>query len=122
MEALFIQAARYAALGMEAGSVLLITVGAAQALYRVFAAPFSAGASSRAKKDVWLHFGMWLLLGLEFELGADVIKTAIAPTWTDIGQLGAIAVIRVFLNYFLEQDMTRYEPGTAGGPVASSQS
>ena len=37
---------------------------------------------------------MWLLLALEFELAADIIRSAIAPTWQDIGQLGAIAVIR----------------------------
>ena len=115
MEVLFIQAARYVALGMEAGSALLITTGAVQALYRVFTAPFSPQA--RAKREVWLHFGMWLLLGLEFELGADVVKTAIAPTWSDIGQLGAIAVIRVFLNYFLQQDMERYDSAAPAGAV-----
>ena len=30
---------------------------------------------------------------------------AMSPTWLDIGQLGAIAVIRTFLNYFLEKDL-----------------
>ena len=35
-------------------------------------------------------------------------RTAIAPNWTDIGQLGAIAVIRTFLNYFLERDVEHY--------------
>jgi uncharacterized membrane protein len=45
---------------------------------------------------VWLGFGGWLLLGLEFELAAGIVRTAIAPTWTEIGQLGAIAVIRTF--------------------------
>jgi uncharacterized membrane protein len=64
-------------------------------------------AAPRVKRNVCSHFGGWLLLGLEFELGADVIKTAISR-WTEIGQLGAIAVIRVILNYFLQQDMERY--------------
>jgi uncharacterized membrane protein len=48
---------------------------------------------------------MWLLLGLEFELAADIIASVISPTWQDIGQLGAIAVIRTFLNFFLEKDL-----------------
>jgi uncharacterized membrane protein len=48
---------------------------------------------------------MWLLLGLEFELAADIIGSVISPTWKDIGELGAIAVIRTFLNYFLEKDL-----------------
>jgi uncharacterized membrane protein len=50
---------------------------------------------------------MWLLLGLEFALAADIIASVISPTWEDIGQLGAIAVIRTFLNYFLEQDLEK---------------
>jgi Protein of unknown function (DUF1622) len=48
------------------------------------------------------------MLGLEFELAADVIRTAISPTWTDIAQLGSIALIRTFLNYFLEKDLERF--------------
>jgi uncharacterized membrane protein len=31
----------------------------------------------------------------------------VSPTWEDIGQLGAIAVIRTFLNYFLEHDLEK---------------
>jgi len=41
-------------------------------------------------------------------MAADIIRTAISPTWTDIGQLGAIAAIRTFLNYFLERDLESY--------------
>lgn len=63
---------------------------------------------------IWLRFGIWLLLGLEFELAADIVRTAIAPSWTDIGQLGAIAVIRTFLNYFLERDVERYGEESVG--------
>jgi len=44
-------------------------------------------------------------MGLEFELAADIVRSAISPSWTAIGQLGAIAVIRTFLNYFLEKDI-----------------
>ena len=52
---------------------------------------------------------MWLLLGLEFALAADIIGSVVSPTWEDIGQLGAIAVIRTFLNYFLEHDLEKAE-------------
>jgi hypothetical protein len=52
---------------------------------------------------------MWLLLGLEFELAADIIGSVISPSWQDIGQLGAIAVIRTFLNYFLGKDLEEAE-------------
>ena len=56
-------------------------------------------------RTAWLSLARWLLLGLEFMLAADVIRSVIAPDWTAIGQLAAIAVIRTFLNYFLERDL-----------------
>ena len=64
-----------------------------------------------------LRFASWILLSLEFALAADIVRTAIAPTWDDIGQLAAIAAIRTFLNYFLERDLEAFmherkpEPG-----------
>jgi hypothetical protein len=33
----------------------------------------------------------------------------VSPKWQDIGELGAIAVIRTFLNYFLERDQEQAE-------------
>jgi uncharacterized membrane protein len=71
------------------------------------------------RKETWGRFGVWLLLGLEFELAADIVRTAIAPSWNDIGQLAAIAGIRTFLNYFLEKDIERYgESASAMEPAA----
>jgi uncharacterized membrane protein len=46
-----------------------------------------------------------LALALEFQLGADILTTAVAPSWDQIGKLGAIAVIRTALNYFLTREM-----------------
>jgi uncharacterized membrane protein len=64
-------------------------------------------AATAQKRQIWMHFATWLLLGLEFELAADVIRTAIAPTWSDIGQLASIAAIRTFLSYFLDKDIEK---------------
>ena len=50
-------------------------------------------------------FGGWLVLALEFQLAADILKTAVAPTYEHLIQLGAIAVIRTFLNYFLNKEL-----------------
>jgi uncharacterized membrane protein len=52
-----------------------------------------------------LEFGRAIGLALELMLAADVLATAVAPSWNDIGQLAAIATIRTVLNYFLEQDL-----------------
>lgn len=50
-------------------------------------------------------FGSWLALALEFQLGADILATTIAPTIEELGQLALIAVIRTFLNYFLNKEL-----------------
>lgn len=52
-----------------------------------------------------LTFGRWLALALEFQLGADVLATTVAPTFESLGKLGAIAIIRTFLNYFLNKEL-----------------
>jgi uncharacterized membrane protein len=52
-----------------------------------------------------LTLARYLALALEFQLGADILSTAVAPTWDQIGKLGAIAVIRTALNYFLTKEM-----------------
>ncbi len=61
----------------------------------------------RSYEDVRLSLGRFLALGLEFQLGADILGTAVSPSWSEIGKLGAIAGIRTVLNYFLAQDLTR---------------
>ena len=60
------------------------------------------------RKEIWVRFALWLILALEFELAADVLHTAISPTWDDVGMLAAIAAIRTVLNYFLERDIETY--------------
>jgi len=73
---------------------------------------FARRKSQQDKVDVRLSLGRWLALGLEFALAADILRTAIAPTWQDIGQLAAIAVLRTALNFFLEREIAREESDT----------
>jgi len=54
-----------------------------------------------------LSLGRSLALGLEFLLGADILNTAVAPSWEQVGLLAAIAAIRTGLNYFLQQELDR---------------
>ncbi|RYY93638.1 MAG: DUF1622 domain-containing protein [Chitinophagaceae bacterium] len=67
------------------------------------------GMSNQA---IRIHFGSALTLALELLLAADILATAIAPTWDDIGKLAAIAVLRTALNYFLERELRN---GSADG-------
>ena len=117
MEALFKSFARYVALGIEAAAALLLLAGAVEVLIHVLSPAFAKESSPGIRRGAWVRFAVWLLLGLEFELAADIIRTAISPTWTDIGQLGAIATIRTVLNYFLEKDIERYGESQATSEV-----
>ena len=49
----------------------------------------------------------WLAIALEFELAADILRTAVTPTWTEIEQLAAIATLRTALNYFLAKEIEK---------------
>jgi uncharacterized membrane protein len=106
MEALIRLICAYIALSVETVAAVMIAFGTIEALVRLSPALIGRAPTGR-RRDVWRQFGIWLLLGLEFELAADIVRSAIAPSWTDIGQLAAIAAIRTFLNYFLESDIEK---------------
>jgi uncharacterized membrane protein len=61
--------------------------------------------SGHERREVWIRYGRWLVAGLTFQLAADIIESSITTDWEALGRLGAIAVIRTFLNYFLERDL-----------------
>jgi uncharacterized membrane protein len=61
-------------------------------------------------RQIWIRFATWILLALEFALAADLVRTAVAPTWDDIAKLAVIATIRTMLNYFLARDIAEFEP------------
>ena len=70
-------------------------------------------------KLIRLTLARCLALALEFQLGADLLSTAIAPSWDAIGRLAAIAVIRTGLNFFLMREMQEERAGT--GPDAAAR-
>lgn len=55
--------------------------------------------------QVRLDLGVALALSLEFLLAADIVATAVSPSWDAVGKLAAISAIRTFLNFFLEQEV-----------------
>jgi uncharacterized membrane protein len=62
-------------------------------------------STSLTQRDIRINFGSTVAVALELLLGADVIATAVAPSWDEIGKLAAIATIRTALNFFLERDL-----------------
>jgi uncharacterized membrane protein len=117
MEHAVAQAARFASMLVEAAAVLIVFYGAVESFAKLMWIVATPSATLGERKALWRRFGVWLLLGLEFELAADIIGSVISPTWMDIGELGAIAVIRTFLNYFLEKDLEHAEEGREATPA-----
>ena len=52
------------------------------------------------------NLGRSILLGLEFLVAADIIKTvAVTPTFTSVGVLAIIVLIRTFLSWSLQLEI-----------------
>lgn len=113
MEEAFHGIAARIALLIEAAAVIVAAVGAIETFVALLRLPFAA--THGVRKRAWRRFGTWLLIALEFELAADIIRSVIAPTWQEIGELGAIAVIRTFLNFFLEKDLEHADAAAQEG-------
>lgn len=97
----------YLAIAVEIAAAAIIALAVAEALLRAAPLFVHRNARQEAKVDLRLALGRWLAVGLEFALAADILRTAIAPTWNDIGQLAAIAVLRTALNFFLAKEIER---------------
>jgi uncharacterized membrane protein len=104
---------KYAVVIIDAMALIIVVVGTVEAFFTGLRAAFRAPTANRQLRQVWLRYGRWLVAGLTFQLAADIIGTSIAPTWQEVGQLGAIAAIRTFLNFFLERDLAEIRDGDA---------
>lgn len=105
MEEFIRTTAHYIALAAEALAVFFIVLG------------LVLGVVDYVRDDLWRRkpklalvemrndLGHMLSLSLEFLIGADVLRTAILPTWEEIGKLGAIVGIRTVLNFFLMREL-----------------
>jgi len=103
IEGTVIVVVRWVKLGVEVFGAGLVTLGVCVAimqLVRNLAARKSADFTTTR-----LILARYLALALEFELGADILGTAVSPNWDQIGKLGAVAVIRTGLNFFLSMEM-----------------
>ena len=94
----------WVAIAVEAAAALVVALAAAQAVLGFLRAYFGH-ADDAARDAVRLNLARWLMLALEFALAADILRTAIAPGWDEIGKLAAIAALRTVLNFFLQREM-----------------
>jgi len=96
---------QYLARGVEFAAALIIAMAAIEATIKSVILFIQRGAPPERKNEVRLTLGRWLAVALEFELAADILNTAVTPTWNDIEKLAAIAALRTALNYFLEREI-----------------
>lgn len=96
---------------MDAVGVAVIAIGALISV---------AGAITKIGKHVDIYtllrrqLGASILLGLEFLVAADIIRTvAVTPDIRSVMVLGAIVLIRTFLSYSLQLEVTGYWPWQA---------
>ena len=125
MEHLLVEAVGWLAAATEAISAFIIAVGVAHAagLTVALAIPAMSSGAVRgldSRETIRLKLGRWLALALEFQLAADILKTAVAPTWDDVGKVAAIIVLRTMLNFFLAREIAAAERQLAGHEAGGS--
>lgn len=90
---------------LESISVACVIIGLVQTLHLAIILNRRHHPQGFPFNQIRLRFGTWLALALEFQLGADILATTVAPTLATLARLAAIAVIRTFLNYFLSKEI-----------------
>jgi uncharacterized membrane protein len=97
----------YAIVLIDAMALIVVLYGTVQAFAGAARLTFAPG-SGEQRREVLLRFSRWLVAGLTFQLAADIIETSITTSWDAIGRIAAVAVVRTFLNYFLERDLAEW--------------
>lgn len=111
VETNIINAVQWLRLIVETIGAAIICLGVLTAAYQFARALIPPQFESYNR--IRLTLARYLALALEFQLGADILSTAISPSWDQIGKLGAIAVIRTALNFFLTREMREEKRGVA---------
>jgi len=96
---------------IEACGAVVIMIGAVVAIAKFVVALGRRDINQFSA--VRLTLARFLVLGLEFQLAADVLRTAISPSFEEIGKLAAIAAIRTILNYFLNREIAQEQAEVA---------
>lgn len=99
-----VAASEVAIVVIDAMALIAIVYGTLEAFVKALRAAFGS-VTQEEGREIWLRYSRWLVVGLTFQLAADIIESSVATSWESIGRLAAIAVIRTFLNYFLERDL-----------------
>ncbi len=107
-------------LAVETLGAVLVALGVGVAIVQLIRT--LAGNKPAEFTVIRLIFARYPVLAIEFELGADILGTAISPTWNQIGKLGAVAIIRTGLNVFLSTELKNEKALAAGEAAITARS
>lgn len=113
-------AALRGAVVIEAVAGLVILLASLRAGWRTVELAWVRHMGARAADRVRLDLGKGLSVALEFLVGADVLRTAVAPSWVELGQLAAIVGIRSALNFALERERKSLEEEIAADAATAA--
>jgi uncharacterized membrane protein len=109
LEQLIHEWASIAATLIDAATAIIIIVATGEAFVQVIAGIFRSGGKPGTRAQflapIRWRLGHWLSLALEVLIGGDIIRTAVSTSWSQLGQLAAIVIIRVGINYTLMPDI-----------------
>ena len=105
VEEFLVTAVGYLRLAVEAIGAAIIGIGVLLTTFRYTLSLLELRKYSNS--EIRLHLGSYLALGLDFQLGANILGTAVSPTFEEVQLLAAIVLIRTVLNCFLSKELER---------------
>jgi uncharacterized membrane protein len=124
LEEWLFSASKSAIFAIDAIALVVIVLGTVEAVFAMARHLLFNPVAGAERRNIWLRYARWLVAGLTFQLAADIIETSITTGWEAVARLGAIAVIRTFLNYFLERDVDevrqRQRPAERSAPLGGN--
>jgi len=88
---------------VEACGVLVVTLGVARAIMRYVHSFLEHDPLQMT--SLRLQLGQSMVMGLEFQVTADILKTALSPTLNEVALLAVLIAVRTVLNYVLQREL-----------------
>ncbi|MBN1949237.1 MAG: DUF1622 domain-containing protein [Candidatus Cloacimonetes bacterium] len=105
MDGVIYNAVHYLTFAVNLIAIVVLVTGIVKAFWTFIKDAFMGEDAIKAISESRLELGHSFSLGLGFLIGSSIIRTTIAPTWNDIGQLAAIIALRTIMNFFLMKDI-----------------
>ena len=102
---------------MDGFATVIIFLAALEAAVRSGQAFLKFNTDHKGIQVIRFRFGRWLSLALDFLIASDILRTGVSPSWTEIGQLGAIVAIRIVITYALSRETAQLNPDVSNPPA-----